>query len=237
MKKILFLMMAMLFSMAIQAQGSKMKTTAKSFFAFHAGASFPMGDFGKTNLTNTDNSLSNQDAGFAKTGFNLNLNYGYQARQNIGIAASIFYNNNKLDNASIEKQMQIPGEIPITGIKMDHWQWYGLSAGPMFFHNFNPDMAIDFKLLGGVANVNTPKLTYQGIKLISEDWSIAPLFQTGVDFRIGFSNNMFIYTNVDYLYMKPSFKIETRLGTETIKETVKQKMSVINLTGGLGLRV
>lgn len=245
MKKLLFLLMVLLISGAIQAQGGKVKSDTRSFLAFHAGPSFPVGDFGSTNITNIsqngDVSLANRDAGFAKTGYNLNLSYGYKVLGNLGLTASAFYNNNNLDNAAIDKEMGLT-EMGLDGlVKTDHWKWYGLTVGPMLMHNITPNVAIDLRVMGGIANANTPKITVGGEEWVKEDWAVAPVFQGGLDLRFGVGNNMFIYTNVDYLYMKPKFSVESfelnDLGQAvTVTESVKQKMSVINLTGGFGIR-
>lgn len=242
MKKLLFLMTALLISCAILAQGSKEKTSAtKSFLAFHAGPSIPVGDFSKKGL---DPDLNFGEGGFAKTGFNLNLNYGYQFIENFGVAASAFYNNNKLDNqAFIDalnaiNQGEGDGDIDFTGLKMDHWQWYGLTVGPALMGNLTPKLAGDLRVMAGVANANSPKLTYTGFTIMDEDWALTPVFEAGANLRIDVGKNMFIYTGVDYLYMKPKFTTNV-LDPDTdefYKETSKQKMSVLNITGGLGIR-
>jgi hypothetical protein len=235
MKKLLFLMIVLLVSGAIQAQGSIVKNETKSFLAFHAGPSFPVGDFGSTNLINSNNTLSNRDAGFAKTGVNVNVTYGYKVLGNLGLTASAFYNSNKLDNAAIEKEMGL-SEIGISGLKLDHWKWYGLTVGPMLTHNLTPNLTADLRVMGGMANANTPKIVFESVQLVKEDWALAPVFQAGLDLRIGVSSNMFLFTNVDYFYMKPKFKMESNIDNELVTETVKQKMTVINLTGGFEIR-
>ena len=80
MKKLLLMMIVLLVSGAILAQGSAKTTATKSVLAFHAGPSFPVGDF-------ASNDFDNEQAGFAKTGFTIDLNYGYQFHPNAGIAA------------------------------------------------------------------------------------------------------------------------------------------------------
>jgi hypothetical protein len=240
MKKLLFLIVAMLVSFAIMAQGSKETFTAKSFLAFHAGPSFPVGDFGKTNLiSNGTNEIYNGEAGFANTGYNLNLNYGYQFIKNVGLSASALYNSNKLNHDAIINQLDaiMEGEIVDPDlVKFDHWQWYGLTVGPMINHELVNNFTVDVKVMGGIANVNSPRVKYQNIELVKEDWAVAPLIQTGVDLRIGFGNNMFVLVNADYLYMKPKFTMSYDIDGEVWTETAKQKMSVINVTGGIGIR-
>lgn len=216
------MMIVLFISGAVTAQGNKQLGSTKSFLAFHAGPSFPVGDFSKT-------SLDNPQAGFAKTGYNLNLTYGYQISREIGLAASVFYNNNKLDNGAIV------GEIG--GVSLDHWQWYGITAGPMFTQKVGDNVDLGVRIMGGVANANSPKVVEEGngsAVLVKEDWSASGVFQTGLDLRFGLSRNVFIITNVEYLYMKPKFDLVFPDGSPT--ERSEQKMSVLNLTAGIGIR-
>lgn len=228
----------LLISGATMAQGSKGKVT-KSFLAFHAGPSFPVGDFGITKLSASNGVVADRDAGFAKTGYNLDLAYGYKVNGNFGFTASAFFNNNKLNNGAIQREMEKELDVAtgeLNGLKLDHWKWYGIAAGPMLSHNITPKVAVDLRVMGGVANANSPKIVFADWVTIKEDWSAAPLFLGALDLRFGLSNNMFIFTNVDYLYMKPEFKVETNIDGEIMTETFKQKMSVVNLTGGVGIR-
>jgi hypothetical protein len=230
MKKLLLLMIALLAGGAIIAQGSKKTFGTKSFLAFHAGPSIPVGDF-------HSNNFNNMDAGFAKTGVNLNLTYGYQPIEDFGITANMFYNNNKLDNSTIQREMETEMNLntgDLNGLNLDHWKWYGLVVGPAIMHKLTPNLAADVKIMGGIVNVNTPSITFQGQKLVSEDWSIAPALQAGFGLRISVGNNMFVLTTVDYLYMKPKFNVQSNIG-ELVAETIKQKISVVNVTGGFGI--
>jgi hypothetical protein len=119
---------------------------------------------------------------------------------------------------------------------MDHWQWYGLSVGPMINHELADNIFVDLKVMGGIANANSPRVTYDKTEVVKEDWSVTPLFQTGLDMRIGLGNNVFVMINADYLYMKPKFTMNYDIEGEVWTESAKQKMSVINLTGGIGIR-
>jgi opacity protein-like surface antigen len=238
MKKLLILATTLLVCGAIQAQGSKEKIGGKSFLALHAGPSFPVGDFSNNSFDVTQGFLGS--GGFAKTGFNINLNYGYEFVESFGLTASAFYNNNKLDNKAFVDQLNAiyGGEFDFTGVKMDHWSWYGLTVGPALLHNITPNVGVDLRVMGGIANANSPRLKYQGATIMDEDWSIAGVFQGGANLRINVGQNMFIYTGVDYQYMKPKFNIsyEDPDTGEMITENAKQKISVVNVTGGFGIR-
>ena len=95
MKKLLLILMALLISGALMAQGGKEQMKSKSFLTLHGGPSFTTGFFASTNFSNT---LS----GFAKTGFNIDLNYGYHFSKMAGITGSVFYGRYNLNKAAIE---------------------------------------------------------------------------------------------------------------------------------------
>jgi len=219
MKKIFLIMVVLLVSGAMMAQG---KLTTKSFLAFHGGPSFTVGDFGSRNQ-------NNDKAGFAKTGFNMNLNYGYQFARNAGLTGTAFYSRYNLDKAALES-----GTLP--GVNADHWQLQGLAAGPMLTHHLTPDVVADLRVMGGVAHANLPKGTFDGTVVTSGDWKWTFVFQGGLDLRFNISGNMFILTNVDYMWMQPEFKSDFSplIGGGTTR--FHQTISVVNLTGGIGFK-
>lgn len=210
--------MVLLISGVVMAQGSKGKMTNKSFLALHGGPSFTTGNFASTNF---DNTLS----GFANTGFNINLNYGYHFSKIAGLTGSVFYSRYNLDKDAISHLA--------SGINADHWQFYGISAGPMLSHEFSGKVAGDFYLMGGVASANSPKITYENLLAISPDWRWAGMFQVGADLRFNIGGNVFIHTNGGYMYMQPEFKMTSSDGVLST-ERHHQTISVFNLTGGIG---
>lgn len=250
MKKMLIMAIALLISGALQAQDNGVQKEKKSFLALHAGPSIPIGKFMDKKLP-VDGFFG--AGGFAKAGVNINLNYGYKFADNFGIAAAVFYNNNKINNDAFAEKVNAElnsdnnngGEsgtiiYDATGIKLDHWNWYGITVGPALMHSFNPNLAIDVRVMGGVANANSPKVVFNDKTIFGEDWSVAPVLQAGANLRIGINNNLFVFTNVDYTYLKPEFKKEMDLRewmsdvTPTI-ERGKQTLSVVNVTAGIGV--
>jgi hypothetical protein len=226
MKKILIMAIALLISGALQAQDAEAKVVKKSFLAMHAGPTIPVGDFGSKNL-------GNEDAGFAKTGYNINLNYGYQFEKNAGITASVFLNNYNTNPFA----MSFAGEggSQTIELKMDHWKFYGLTAGPMLNFNAGKNIFTDLKVMGGIVNANTPKITYLGTVMAEADWSWAPALQAGVNLRIGTGSNMFVFANADYMYMQPKFTSSYYDANDNwVTTDIKQKMSVVKVTAGIG---
>lgn len=219
MKKLLLLTLVLLVSGAMLAQGSKETRVTKSILAFHAGPSFPTGDFSSTDFENVE-------AGFAKTGFNLNLTYAYQFHKNAGISSSIFYNRYRLNEDKINELF--------SDVAVDHWKFYGITVGPMLTFDLAKNIAADLRVMGGAANVNSPSAQEHGELILDEEWSWAPVLQGGLNLRFGTGNNIFVFTGLDYQYMKPKFEIEPIVGV--IEDRVHQKISVLNLTGGIGIK-
>lgn len=214
------MMIVLLISGVIMAQESKEAMTSKSFLALHGGPSFTTGFFASTNF---DNTLS----GFANTGFNINLNYGYHFTKIAGITGSVFYSRYNLDKNAIEHIQ--------TGANADHWQYYGISAGPILTHDFSDKVAGDLYVMGGAASANSPKITYENSLSVSPDWRWAAAFRGGIDFRFNVGSRAFIYVNGDYLYMQPEFKLVSSDGILS-EGRHHQTISAVNLTAGIGFK-
>jgi hypothetical protein len=217
MKKLLLMIIALLVSGVLMAQGSKGKLTTKSFLVFHGGTSFTPGDFGSRDL-------NNDKAGLAKTGINLNLAYGYRFVKNFGVTATVFYNRHEFDNNALLNA--------IPGVATDHWQWYGIAAGPMVTHEILPKLTGNIRVMGGIANANTPKFTVDKNLIIKEDWQTAPLFRGGLDLQYHTGGNVFLHGNADYMWMQPEFRVIDASGIVTDRR--HQTITVINLTAGVG---
>lgn len=241
MKKLLVFTMALLVSGAVMAQGEeKVNVVKKSFLAVHAGPSFPLDEFSAKTLP-PDGFFGS--GGFAKTGYNLNIRYDYRFAENFGVVGSLFFNQHTINSTAFVKalndQFEESGEqIDATGLKLNHWKWYGITAGPALLFDAGKNVVAGLRIMGGVATANSPKAVYEGVEVFGEDWSYSGVFQGGVDMRVGLGGNIFFFANADYTYLKPKFDKELTdpFTYETYIETGKQQMSVVNLTAGIGIR-
>jgi outer membrane protein W len=216
MKKIvLILTAAMAMYMTAIAQVRKASKEKMGFLIFTAGPAFPVGDFNSKNI-------NNDQAGFAKTGFNLDLQGGYKLVKNFGLAGSILYSRYAIDSKILNG----------TSASMDHWQYYGVVVGPMITQSLSSKTFVDFNIMSGIVNANSPELSYSGEVLVSEDWAVAvPVRLTG-GIRYQFGQNGYLFTGLNYLYMEPKFKF-TALGENT---EAHQKISAVSLNAGVGFR-
>lgn len=241
MKKLLVFTMALLVGSVVLAQGEeKVNLGKKSFLAVHAGPSFPLDEFAAKTLP-PDGYFGS--GGFAKTGYTLNIRYDYRFSENFGVVGSLFFNQHSIDNGAFVKaindQYAEAGEpIDATGLQLNHWKWYGITAGPALLFDAGKNMVAGLRIMGGIATANSPKATYEGQQVFGEDWSYAGVFQGGADIRIGLGGNIFLFANAEYTYLNPKFEKEVIdfFTDEMFIETGKQQMSVVNLTAGLGFR-
>lgn len=244
MKKLLVIMAVLLISGTARAQEKEVKKEAANFLSIQGGISFPVDHFGRTGMTNPGHGLNiNSESGFAKTGFRGAVDYSHFFTPRVGLGVSAFYNKHALDNKAYVNQLNqlLSGEeevVDLTGLKLNHWQWYGITAGPAFQYAF-PGAARIYAgayVMGGVANVNSPRATYQDIMLADEDWVVAPVFMTGVNIRKMAGSMLFIEVGADYNYLKPEFNIRYNDGDLITEEKSSQRISVINVTAGIGVR-
>jgi hypothetical protein len=113
MKKILILVAAMLVGVALTAQENKVQKELKSYMMLGLGPSFPVGDYASIDE-------NNENAGYAATGINIDLTYGYRFIPELALEISGLYNFNGLDRKLTRE---------VTGAKVDHFQVMGFIAG------------------------------------------------------------------------------------------------------------
>lgn len=206
-------------SLSMLGQETKTAVEKKSFLSVQPGISFPLGNF-------TSRDLSNEDAGFAVAGFAIDLAYQYAFDKNVGIAVQGFYNRNDVAIRKLRDQTGLPN------LSMDHWQFLGLVAGPVFTAPISDRVKGDFRVMGGFATANSPDIATNGTTLAPEDWSGTGVFQAGINCRVDLGSNAFFIGGLDYRYLSPKFKTDSQI-IGIVEAT--QKMSTLKLGIGLGI--
>lgn len=222
MKKIILVMAAAVaFCLTASAQDSKAPVAKKFFMAITGGPALPVGAFAANDLN------KNEEAGMAKTGYQVGLHFGYKTNSNLSVIAQVFYGKHGIDNTMFHE----------VGADMDHWQYYGILAGPALTVQAGKSkkVEIDFKTLAGWARVNSPLVKMSGTTLVNEDWSDAMALQGGIDVRYTLSGNLFFFGGANYNYMRPKFKFDSILDEEPAEE-VEQKIGFVNINAGIGFR-
>lgn len=215
MKKIIVLLTVTVMSAVAMAQ-SKTASSKKIFLGITSGASLPLGDF-------NSKKESNSHAGYAKTGFNFDLQGGYLLRKKFSIAASAFYSRNATDG-----RLYGEGNSP----SIDHWQFYGLTVGPMYSVAPCNKSAIDLSIMTGFVSANSPKLSEGNQVLVTEDWAMAIPVKLSGAFRYNITSCVYATAGLSYIYMEPKFEFSS-LGDPV---SLHQKFSVMNINGGIGIK-
>lgn len=226
MKKLLLLTLALMAGLALMAQGSRKTTEYKNTLAFHAGPSLPMGVF-------SSSMPDNEDAGMAKPGITLGLNYQYQLNEQLGLLVSGFYNQHKTDRLEFTFDFGEDGTETMI-LTADNWHFYGLSAGPFLQFSLAKNISSNLHVLGGVANVRLPSFYFNDEEGTRYDWGIGPVLQGGMDLKMNAGKQFFVFLNAEYQYMRPTFSMYDIW--DDVSDKVYQKISVLNVTGGIGFR-
>lgn len=229
MKKLISFAICLFATLMLTAQDMKLQMEPNSFFTISGGPSFPVGAFRSTVMDN------NSDAGFAKTGYHFNAAYGYMIRNGIGLSAAVFYNRYKVDATRLQFINEETHEI--IPLQADHWQFYGISAGPVFEATLTSRISFGIRAMAGVVNANAPMIKVQNIKITKEEWNTAPIFSGGINFHYGIKNRVYALLNADYFYVYPRFTYSytDAVGDVAVPQDLKQKITAVNLAAGIGL--
>ncbi|PKO95727.1 MAG: hypothetical protein CVU12_08680 [Bacteroidetes bacterium HGW-Bacteroidetes-7] len=173
MRKLIILLTLIMLSANLFAQSSD----RKGFIGITIGPSIPIGDF-------ADNSLNNDNAGYAKTGLNINLiNFGYKFGQNFGITGLWFGAAHSVDFSAVDAM----------------WSYGGLMGGPMLSFPINEKLIFDLK---GMIGFVSAKLDMYAL---GETSGIGVGFDFGASFRYNFSEKWCLLINGDYLASTSKF--------------------------------
>ncbi len=207
------------------------------FIGIGVGASLPISNF-------ASNISSNNDAGYALTGYNYNFNFNYVLYNNIGIALTAFRSYNAFDDKMVFNEIN---EIkPNYKFELSSTDWINTAGLGGLLINF-PSGKSDFYIKGllGYSLNNSPSFDL----LISDEKKEITLNQksdksncyvimlcTGMRFKIYENASFFI--NMDYFSARPKFNLEiTSNSQETKIIETKQKINIINLNFGVGINI
>jgi hypothetical protein len=156
-------------------------TGRKCFIGISGGAAIPVVDF-------ADNSADNLDAGYAETGYNLNMvNFGYVIWKNLGVTARGFLSAHTTD-FSMEAT----------------WSYQGVMAGPFGVIPIHEKLDIGLQAMIGYVSAK--------IEVIDLGETIAR--NVGYDFGTtlfyGFSKRWYLMASADYFTSKPKFNEGSR---------------------------
>lgn len=215
MKKILFSFLSFIvFGAVVLAQEPKTEIGQRNFLIISAGPSFPFGDFSSTDVNNAN-------AGMAKTGFTIELKYGHQFDEVLGLALGAVYGRHDVDKTFIGDG---------SGVSIRPWEYIGILAGPMATATLSDKTSFDLSVLSGVSFVTSPEGKLNGEVVAQKDNSTTVPLKLAGDFRFRFNTSGYLFGGVNYTYMKPKFNVTTNSGTVSFN----QKMNMVGLNVGIG---
>ena len=211
--------------------------TQKGFFGIAVGPALPQGDF-------RSNSATEPEAGFAQTGFNFNLNFGYKFNENVGLSILWMGSAFPVDGQSLVDALALANPGIQWELEPGPWATGALMGGLLTTFPTN-QIDIDIRMLAGIASSSSPKISItafqSGARVDLEqlrDTSGAFAFNIGGGFKYYLSKKIALTINFDYFYTKPSFDVITNTSNATSSNaSFDQPISSVNITAGIGFRI
>ena len=203
------------------------KTDKKGFIGGAIGFAIPASHFSES---------GEEEAGYATSGFNLNLNFGYKFTDNFGVAILISGNGNPMDEDEVLKDA---GILNSGVLDSDPWLNYFFMVGPLLSI---PKEKVDFDFkgyLGGCSTIS-PEFTLSTLgQSITQESSIGTSLSWGLGYAMRFrlSEVVGISVNLDYLHSNPEFETTIISGGLISDYEFKQKVDILSLTFGLSFNI
>jgi len=222
-KTILLIVMALLITVTVDAQRGKKrgkKSDSKGYYAFTIGPAFALGDFAKTDTSET--------AGYAKTGINISLaQVGIKFHENFGITGQLLAGANRFDVSSL-------------GMDDDdaYWVYAGLMVGPLVSLPVGDQFEVNIRPVVGYNMIATPELNDNDGDVLWESEQVGAMsFDLGASFCYNVTDNLAFNLGLDYFSTKAEFKRTVFAGT--ILETsmdFTQQISTFSTNVGIMFR-
>ena len=226
---------------------SKEKTvvTEKYLVGFSIGPCIPIGDFGSTDVHNSN-------AGLAKTGAIFDVSFVYKFNKNFGISALMRGQSNPVDAQVIADgfaaSMTVGSGVVTT--KTSAWSAGYYMAGYYGAFPITEKLSVESRAMIGFANATSPMLNLNvksGTSSVEVDQSAKNAFAFSYLFGVGFKLNvgkkrMYLAANIDYAGAKPEFRNVpiTALSSSNVssisKTSFSQSFESINIGFGVGWR-
>ncbi|MEO5570102.1 MAG: outer membrane beta-barrel protein [Bacteroidia bacterium] len=228
---ILIFICLVVFAASAQSKSSEASSEdKKGFIGLSLGPAFSYTDFASKDI-------NNENAGFAKTGFNLNVSFGYRLGRHFGIAAMLCGNSNSFDNAGFEKIFSTLAQVNSTP-----WKSNGVMAGG-YYSSASSKVSFEMRLVIGYANTTSPEISvrltdFSGaqVDLLQESVSGGTLCSDfGVGLKAALSEKFSFLGNLDFYATEPELSnVRTYIdGVLYDSSTLKQRVSIITITAGI----
>lgn len=181
----------------------------KGYVGVSIGPTFPLKYF-------ADNNINNANAGFAKTGLNINAFAIFKILKELGIIALIRVQNNQVDFDALNAQLQ----TQFSNKGANGWRVDGFMLGVLGSFGSIDLIVFEPKVMIGIMNTSTPSFKSNSVEYFaSSAFSIAEIIGAGIRFKI--NDKVFFLINADFLNTKCR----------------SQKISTFNLELGLAFKI
>jgi len=204
-----------------------------------AGLSTPLGNY-------SNKSISNANAGFAKTGYTGNISIQYHIFKNHYFVANISSHSNKFDGGSLANQLNAQTPNYLYTSTSNNWQTLSFLLGACDIYNLNKQKTLFLinRAFLGYANVHSPSIyiTKAPIGTGVSSWTrqsdaSAGSFAWSIDLGIKkrLQKNYSIFFLVNYFNTKPTFNnVTTTNSSGSISQySFRQSISSLEFMGGV----
>lgn len=207
----------------------------RQFIGVSAGISIPTGDFARADI---DDSTS----GFARSGVNIQMTYGYRLTHNFGLQAQITYNSNAFDYTKYENGLmeQYP-DFQVRVESRTNWSSGGILIGPYLRLPLTEQLSWDVRAIAGLYGAYSPDIIIYTSKsaLEKDEYYRSPGkgFSFGYSFGTGFKYQFSKYYLLLYAdYVASPMSIDNASGwdwnDQPYSKTFKQEINYISVSLG-----
>lgn len=204
-----------------------------------AGLSAPMGDF-------ASNKSSDENAGFATTGFLFDFSLNYKLNKTLGIEGLVRVQLNGTDAEALADEFSaiIPAGISGT-VESGRWVTVGFLGGLTASFPLTERFSFNSKILIGVQTTSSPELNVTlngpgGSEWVKQESGNGAAFAylIGAGFKYGITEKADLLINIDYVGAEPEFSdvVTTSSSGESAKGSFDQPMSTFNFGLGVALK-
>jgi hypothetical protein len=215
----------------------KAQEDTRGYVTIGLGPSIPFADFAST-------STSNDDAGYALTGGNLNIAFAYKLGTHLGLTAMFTATSNEVNVDAIADDFDEEFPAADWTVTADRWRIGGFMIGGFATFPASENLSFDVRLLGGVLQSVMPEIRAtavagaMGASATRQESRIsAGAIDLGFLFRYQVVSSLCIFGGADFITANPRFEdvvTTTSLGTSSTSD-IDQSYSTMNINIGVGL--
>lgn len=210
------------------------------------GVAVPFGKFESTSVTDSA-------SGYATAGTNLNVMFSYLVGKNFGVAAMISSSANRLNTEGIKNKFETYAdkiEGNVSDLHYEKWSTIAYMAGGYVTYPLQK-ASFNLQLLAGYSRTTYPelnaviysKLDSNAVEVSQYASGVASAFclNAGAGLKYNISDIMCLCVNANFLSTYPEFEsvVTTstfQSGTPDEYHKVHQRVSLLNVTAGIGFR-